>query len=76
MATQICPHCKENSFTWHIDDEESGITVWGCYLCHYTAEEDENDECICDHCGHQAKTKLKDQDKEYWWCFICKEIIK
>lgn len=74
MGTQICPKCKENSFTWSIDDELSAFTIWGCYYCSYCATEDEADECICDNCKNRSKTKLKDKEMEYWWCFHCNEI--
>ncbi|MEJ5103725.1 hypothetical protein [Chryseobacterium sp. MYb328] len=75
MATQICPECKENSFTWYIDEEPEG-THWTCFSCSYHALENENDECICDGCGNKAKTKLKDSSKEYWWCSSCNTIQK
>jgi hypothetical protein len=32
MATQICPNCKANSFTWSIDEEESAFTKCGCVV--------------------------------------------
>ncbi len=27
MATQICPNCKQDSFTWSIDEDESTLTL-------------------------------------------------
>lgn len=41
MATQICPNCKSNSFTWIIDEDDTPLTRWGCYACFYFAYEDE-----------------------------------
>ena len=76
MGTQICPKCKENSFTWSIDDEISDFTIWGCYNCSYHAMENEADECICEICGNKTKTKLNDTEIEYWWCYHCNVITK
>ncbi|UHO36729.1 hypothetical protein H5J24_12910 [Chryseobacterium capnotolerans] len=73
MATQICPECKANAFTWYIDDEPE-VTHWICSSCSYHALEDEKDECICNDCGKKTKTKLKDPSKEYWWCSSCNRI--
>ncbi|WP_089733506.1 hypothetical protein [Chryseobacterium jejuense] len=75
MATQICPECKENSFTWYIDDEPE-VTHWECYSCGYHALENEADECTCNNCGNKSKSKLKDPSKEYWWCSRCNTIQK
>jgi hypothetical protein len=74
MATQICPKCKEDSFTWSIDEEESPLTYWHCYNCLYGAYEDEKLECICENCGIKTKSRLKDESTEYWWCSSCNTI--
>ncbi|MDA3613808.1 hypothetical protein [Polluticaenibacter yanchengensis] len=71
MATHICPNCKEDSFTWSIDEEESSLTKWGCYNCYYIAWEDETLERVCSNCGKKAEFNLKDDTKEYWWCWNC-----
>lgn len=78
MATQICPKCKNDSFTWRMDDEISDFTIWGCSKCSYQAFENESDERNCSKCGNKTELKLKDDEKEYWWCPICNktEIIK
>lgn len=76
MATQICPECKKDFFTWYIDDEISDLTSWSCYHCNYSALENEKDECICESCGKRTKTKLQDDTKKYWWCSSCNEIIR
>ena len=78
MATQICPKCKEDAFTWSIDDEITDLTIWNCYNCLYQAFEDETSERICKQCGKKTESKLKDDQKEYWWCSSCNsiEIIK
>ena len=68
MATQICPNCKKDSFTWSIDEEESPLTYWGCYECNYGAYEDESKERICSNCEKKTESRLKDEEKEYWWC--------
>ena len=41
MATQKCPKCNQDSFTWFIDEETSSLTIWFCTECNYKAEEDE-----------------------------------
>lgn len=76
MATQICPRCKENSFTWSVEDENSGITDWGCYECGYHATENESEECVCENCKEKTKIRLKDSETEYWWCCRCNKIDK
>ncbi len=68
MALQICPKCKEKAFTWFIN-EKTNITNWSCFNCDYEAKE--NDECVCENCEKKTKTKLKDKEKEYWWCSNC-----
>ncbi len=74
MATQICPNCKKDSFTWSIAEEVSPLTYWGCHLCHYGAYEDESFERKCSKCGEKNQSKLEDDDKEYWWCSSCDRI--
>ena len=74
MATQICPHCKEDSFTWSIDEEESPLTKWGCYSCGYIAFEDESLERLCSACHKKTESKLEDNLKKYWWCSNCNRI--
>lgn len=73
MATQICPKCKEDSFTWSVD-EDSPLTYWGCYNCHYGAYEDESLQTNCETCGSYSKMKLKDDTTEYWWCCKCNKV--
>jgi hypothetical protein len=46
MALQICPKCKELSFTWFIDEEQPPLTQWNCQ-CGYYALEDESKERDC-----------------------------
>ena len=74
MATQICPSCQEDAFTWSIDEEQSDFTIWGCYKCGYHAEEDETKERSCSKCGKPTESKLKDNQKEFWWCSSCNHI--
>jgi len=78
MATQIYPVFKEDRFTWIIDEEESKLAIWGCYKCHYEATENESNERNCSKCRKKTELKLRDHDKEYWWCSTCNttEIIK
>lgn len=76
MATQICPKCKEDAFTWNMDDKDPKLTIWGCYKCFYEAEENESDERICETCHKKTKTKLKDRKIQYWWCSCCNEITQ
>ncbi|MFK7750034.1 MAG: hypothetical protein AB8B65_16705 [Kordia sp.] len=71
MATQICPNCKKDSFTWRMDDELSTFTIWGCYNCFYEAFENEANVQNCDTCEKKTATKLKDATQEYWWCSNC-----
>ena len=74
MATQLCPHCKQDSFTWSIDEGESPLTKWGCYICGYIAFEDEASERECSNCHKKTESKLQDDSKEYWWCSNCNRI--
>jgi hypothetical protein len=75
MATQICPCCKQDSFTWFIEDEKKLLTRWGCYNCSYTALENEKDEMeICQSCQTKTKIKLNDELRSYWWCSNCNTI--
>lgn len=77
MATQICPTCKQDSFTWSIDEEESPLTFWGCD-CGYNAYEDESRERVCEVCTIKTESHMRDDQKEFWWCSSCNkiEIIK
>jgi hypothetical protein len=70
MALQICPKCKEKAFTWFMN-EKTNITNWSCFNCDYEAKENKVDECVCENCEKKTKTKLKDKEKEYWWCSNC-----
>lgn len=70
MAAQICPKCKENLFTWFFN-EKSNSKSWSCFNCDYEAKENETDECICENCEKKTKKKLKDKEREYWWCSNC-----
>jgi len=76
MSTQICPKCKKDSFSWHIDDEPSGLTDWDCYRCGYQAKENEKDESFCDNCSKKMRSRLKDIETEYWWCSGCNKITQ
>ena len=71
MATQICPKCKQDSFTWHLDDELTDLTIWGCHSWFYQAFEDESKEGKCNLCGKGFALHLKDEEKSYWWCPTC-----
>lgn len=71
MATQICPNCKTNNFTWKVDEEESLLTFWFCLSCKYGAFENESEMRTCLKCGRNTESKLKDSKKEYWWCSNC-----
>jgi hypothetical protein len=74
MATQICPNCKEDSFTWSVDLEGSNLTRWGCYKCYYIAWEDESYERECSTCKRKTEIRLEDETKIYWWCSNCNKI--
>ena len=71
MATQICPNCKNDSFTWTLDEEETELTNWTCHKCHYQVFENEKDERNCKNCGRNTESKLMERDSEYWWCWNC-----
>jgi len=73
MATQICPKCKADSFTWHIDDELQ-LTKWGCTICGYLAYEDESLGRKCSHCGLETEIRLEEKQNKYWWCSSCNRI--
>ena len=76
MATQICPNCGENAFTWSSDDQISELTIWTCYNCKYQACENEMDERNCQNCGQKTETKLKDNEKIFWWCSSCNSKLE
>lgn len=74
MATQICPKCKQDSFTWSVDDEKPRIIRWGCTHCQYSAYEDESNERICEKCSIKIESLLDDGEDRYWWCCKCNSI--
>lgn len=74
MATQICPNCKNDSFTWSVDFDESQLTKWGCSECYYRAWEDESTERMCSNCNKKTESLLKDETKTYWWCSHCNKV--
>jgi transcription elongation factor Elf1 len=74
MATQICPKCKKDDFSWYIDDEMSSITIWNCGSCDFQTYEDERDEVLCKKCNEITKTFLKNEEEEFWWCSVCNTI--
>jgi len=76
MATQICPKCQEDSFTWHMDEEESQVTIWWCYKCSYSACEDQKLERECSNCHNKTESLLIDEEGKFWWCNSCNRIIK
>jgi len=71
MAEQNCPNCKENTFTWHNDDEESPFTIWSCRNCGYRAFENESTIRNCPNCNKGTDSILNDNIKTYWWCSNC-----
>lgn len=75
MATQICPNCKADSFTWAIDEDVSELTIWFCSNCSYQVFENEYEESECSKCKSKTTSKLKDNLKEYWWCSNCNTSI-
>jgi len=75
MAAQKCPKCEENSFLWFFN-EKSNITSWSCYNCDYEAKEISTEELVCQNCNEKTKKKLKDKEKEYWWCSSCNNTVE
>ncbi len=74
MALQICPKCKTESFIWTSDEDDAPLTFWHCGNCKYSAHEDESLLCVCGKCNTKTKCKLKDTEREYWWCAKCNDI--
>ncbi|HEY0055767.1 MAG TPA: hypothetical protein VGB63_10455 [Pedobacter sp.] len=74
MATQLCPNCKEDSFTWSLNEDLPNLTAWGCYSCCYQAFEDEAKERVCTACKRKTESFMKDEEKEYWWCSSCNKV--
>jgi hypothetical protein len=71
MALQICPKCKELSFTWFIDEEQTPLTQWNCQ-CGYYALEDESKGRDCPVCGSKkSDSYMIDNNGKYWWCYRC-----
>lgn len=84
MATQICPVCKQDVFTWSMQDTEPDEpkTVWGWAICgfyayeneHYNSDSTYRYEPIaygCTSCGSNQDIKLLKDSKEYLWCSCC-----
>lgn len=74
MATQICPNCNADSFTWSLNEKNEKLTIWHCYICKYVAFEDESLERLCTHCNKKTKSYMQDEEKFYWWCSHCGKI--
>ena len=70
MALEICPKCKENSFTWFINGKNH-LTSWSCFNCDYEAQQTDDKVHVCENCRETLKIQLKDRDKQYWWCSGC-----
>lgn len=71
MATQICPICKADSFTWYTNEEESPLIQWMCDKCDYRAYEEESTIRECSTCKKKTESLLVDNAKKYWWCSFC-----
>lgn len=76
MAEQICPKCKQQTFTWTYDDESIPHTYWHCRHCDYEAWEDESFERICESCGTKTESLLEDSVTRYWWCSRCNTTVQ
>jgi DNA-directed RNA polymerase subunit RPC12/RpoP len=74
MATQICPNCKKDSFTWKLDDKISDYTIWDCYECNYRAYENESQIRECENCKKKTNNLMNDEMRKYWWCNNCNKI--
>ncbi len=74
MAFAICPKCKQESFLWTAEGDPYEITTWHCSSCGYDATEDERLERECPDCDKKTQDRLKDDEKEYWWCSSCNRI--
>lgn len=83
MATQICPVCKQDCFTWYMTEDEAGrdVTGWGCGCGFYAYENERYNpdgtyrfELIargCTSCGTTQDLKLHQDGREYLWCSRC-----
>jgi ribosomal protein S27AE len=72
MATQTCPKCGGNSFTWAIHDETGKLTHWYCGSCNYSADEDESKEMTCPRCQQEhGSLLLRDAHGFHRWCWKC-----
>lgn len=78
MATQVCPNCNEDCFTWYIMQDDDKFTTWLCHSCSFKAYEDESIERMCLNCKTKTEIQLIVEDKKYWWCNKCNkfEVIK
>lgn len=74
MATQNCPKCRQDSFTWTYDDDQVPTTHWSCRACGYRAAEDESFERVCNTCGTKTEIRLEDEAETYWWCSRCNVV--
>ena len=57
-----------------MDEDESPMTVWGCWNCKYIAYEDESFERVCNACQTKTEMRLEDEQKKYWWCCRCNRV--
>ena len=71
MADHKCPKCKQETFSWYVDQEIAEITIWTCSNCDLQIYEDDRDEIYCKECEDNTTTFLKNEDEEFWWCSIC-----
>ncbi len=74
MALTTYPKCKNDSWSWYIDEEVSEYTIWHCCICGYTAFEDESEETVCPECGQKLDMLLFDDNQKYRYCSQCKRI--
>jgi DNA-directed RNA polymerase subunit RPC12/RpoP len=71
MSLQVCPACGERAITWSVDEDEQPWTRWWCGRCGYKADEDEQQEEVCPHCGQKARLLLRDSNGFHRWCANC-----
>jgi hypothetical protein len=87
MATQLCPNCQEDDFTWSMTEDETGqeVTEWRCgcgfhaieyerYLAGEYQQEPITTNCL--NCTTMSGIVLHREGERYLWCYHCNILTK
>jgi len=76
VSEKYCPNCKEKSFVWAIDEEESQNTLWYCSLCKYHVEENEALVSECKVCETKTNLYMKSDSEYFQFCLNCQTKLE